>query len=96
MLIAAIADSPLYQGRSTSWVSSRQAVWGRMERGHTRRPVGTRVGPRTAWVRYAPDTRVMYVRRTPPADWTAPPYLPLRTWLRGETTERPATHADVT
>ncbi|MCF6522325.1 ergothioneine biosynthesis glutamate--cysteine ligase EgtA [Streptomyces sp. JJ36] len=93
VLVAAFANSPLHRGRPTGWASYRQAVWARMDPGRTRRPLGARRCPRTAWARYALDARLMCVPGA--GDWSPPPGLPLRAWLRGGWTERPPTLADV-
>jgi gamma-glutamylcysteine synthetase len=94
VLIAAFANSPLWQGRPTGWVSSRQAVWAHMDPGRTRPPQGNG-DPRAAFSRYALDARLLCLRRSAPAPWTAPPDLPLRSWLRGARGERPPTFGDV-
>jgi len=38
VLVAAFANSPLWQGRPTGWRSARQAVWAHMDPGRTRPP----------------------------------------------------------
>ncbi|MFC1432633.1 ergothioneine biosynthesis glutamate--cysteine ligase EgtA [Streptacidiphilus sp. N1-3] len=93
VLIAAFANSPLWQGRPTGWLSSRQAVWAHMDPGRTRPPVPDG-DPRTAWARYALDAGVLCLRRPAPAPWTAPPELSLRSWLRGAPTGPPPTLGD--
>ncbi|NGO73708.1 ergothioneine biosynthesis glutamate--cysteine ligase EgtA [Streptomyces boncukensis] len=96
VLVAAFANSPLqHHGRPSGWVSSRQAVWARMDPGRTRQPPDAWPDPRGAWARYALDARVMCVRRPPPADWTAPRDLPLRSWLSAWAGARPPTLDDV-
>ena len=86
VLVAAFANSPLRDGEPTGWVSSRQQVWAHMDPGRTRPPVLTgRSGaePRTAWAEYALDARVMCIRSDGSGDWTAPPGLTMRDWVRG-------------
>ena len=118
VLVAAFANSPLRGGRPTGWVSTRQANWGRMDPGRTRRPATTTRTPRgmgalrarragavragriagarapaTSTARCAsaggtgPATRDGIRRlggsRQEHADWTAPPGLTFRRWLRG-------------
>ena len=82
VLVAAFANSPLRVGRPTGWRSSRQQVWSHMDPGRTRSP---KIGPdpRQAWARYALDAQVMCVREEGSADWSAPPGLTFRDWVRG-------------
>jgi glutamate--cysteine ligase len=82
VLVGAFANSPLREGRPTGWASSRQQVWSRMDPGRTRPPRLDRE-PRDAWAAYALDARLMCVRGADSADWSAPPGLTLRDWLRG-------------
>jgi ergothioneine biosynthesis glutamate--cysteine ligase EgtA len=93
VIVAAFANSPLREGRPTGWKSSRQQVWAHLDRGRTRPvhsgPIGSprslnRGGdPRDAWVAYALDAEVMLIRGRASRDWSAPPGLTLRQWLRG-------------
>ncbi|MCU4749187.1 MULTISPECIES: ergothioneine biosynthesis glutamate--cysteine ligase EgtA [unclassified Streptomyces] len=85
VLLAAFANSPLWRGRRTGWVSTRQAVWARMDPTRTRPPDNhsTDADPRAVWTRYALDAQLMCVRRTPPAGWDAPGGVTFRSWLRG-------------
>ena len=89
VLVAAFANSPLREGKPTGWVSSRQQVWARMDPGRTRPPgwTGTRArpGPRTH-----STPQVMCVRDPDSADWSAPPGLTFRDWVRAS----PATADD--
>jgi glutamate--cysteine ligase len=100
VLVAAFANSPLRGGRPTGWRSSRQQVWAHVDPGRTRPPQppppprlnGRRGGdrnpdPRAAWAAYALDAQVMCVRDDGSADWSAPPGLTLRDWLRGATAD---------
>ncbi|HVT70387.1 MAG TPA: glutamate-cysteine ligase family protein, partial [Trebonia sp.] len=82
VLVAAFANSPLRDGKPTGWVSSRQQVWARMDPGRTR-PPHLAEDPRAAWARYALDAELMCVRDPDSADWSAPPRLTFRDWLRG-------------
>src|SRR3984885_9191605 len=81
---AAFANSPLREGRPTGWKSARQQVWTRMDPGRTKPPplAGDADLP-AAWAAYALDAQVMCVRSDGPGDWSAPPGLRLRDWLRG-------------
>src|SRR5215472_3438997 len=92
VLVAAFANSPLREGRPTGWRSSRQQVWAYMDPGRTRPPRphpgsnghnGHGGDPRADWAAYALDAQVMCVRDDGSADWTAPPGLTLRDWVRG-------------
>jgi glutamate--cysteine ligase len=97
VLVAAFANSPLRGGRPTGWRSSRQQVWAHVDPGRTRPPHpprldGRRGGeqdadPRAAWAAYALDAQVMCVRDDGSADWSAPPGLTLRDWVRGATAD---------
>jgi glutamate--cysteine ligase len=82
VLVAAFANSPLREGKPTGWVSSRQQVWSRMDPGRTRAP-RLDDDPRAAWADYALDAQLMCVRDTDPGNWSAPPGLTLRDWIRG-------------
>jgi ergothioneine biosynthesis glutamate--cysteine ligase EgtA len=81
VLVAAFANSPLREGRPTGWASSRQQVWARMDPGRTR-PPQLDGDPRADWAAYALDAQVMCVREPDSADWTAPPGLTFRDWVR--------------
>jgi ergothioneine biosynthesis glutamate--cysteine ligase EgtA len=103
VLVAAFANSPLSGGRPTGWVSTRQATWAAMDPGRTR-PPGHDPDPRAAWARYALDAQVLCIRGTADtdtdagdaADWTAPPGLTFRDWVRGAAAElRRPTAADL-
>jgi glutamate--cysteine ligase len=82
VLVAAFANSPLRAGRPTGWRSSRQQVWSHMDPGRTR-PPSTDQDPRAAWTRYALDAQVMCIRTDGSDDWSAPPGLTFRDWVRG-------------
>ena len=86
VLVAAFANSPLRDGKPTGWVSSRQQVWTHMDPGRTRPPaLNSRSGgdPRVAWAEYALDARVMCIRSGGSEDWSAPPGLTMRDWVKG-------------
>jgi glutamate--cysteine ligase len=86
VLVAAFANSPLRDGKPTGWVSSRQQVWAHMDPGRTRPPtLNSRSGgdPRVAWAEYALDARVMCIRSSDDGDWSAPPGLTMRDWVKG-------------
>jgi glutamate--cysteine ligase len=94
VLVAAFANSPLRRGRPTGWRSSRQQVWAHMDPGRTR-PPEARGDLRAAWADYALDARVMCVRDHGSGDWSAPPGLTLRDWVRGPDGLRRPTDDDV-
>jgi glutamate--cysteine ligase len=88
VLVAAFANSPLREGRPTGWRSARQQVWARMDPGRTKPPPlggdGDGDGDlAAAWAAYALDAQVMCVRSDEASDWSAPPGLRLRDWVRG-------------
>jgi glutamate--cysteine ligase len=60
--------------------------WG--SRGHGR-PEANGADPRDAWTAYALDAELMCIRRDGQSDWTAPPGLTFRGWLRGAGERRP-------
>jgi ergothioneine biosynthesis glutamate--cysteine ligase EgtA len=82
VLVAAFANSPLCEGRPTGWRSARQRAWTYMDPGRTR-PPDQDVDPRAAWSRYALDARLMCVRNPDSAEWSPPPGLTFRDWVRG-------------
>ena len=84
VLVAAFANSPIRGGQPTGWRSARQQVWSNMNPGRTRAPAPpTDDGdPRDAWTAYALDAELMCVREPESADWSAPPGLTFREWLR--------------
>ncbi|MBV9092717.1 MAG: ergothioneine biosynthesis glutamate--cysteine ligase EgtA [Streptosporangiaceae bacterium] len=94
VLVAAFANSPLRGGRPTGWRSSRQQVWANLDPGRTR-PPASGGDPRDAWAGYALDAELMCVRNPGCSDWTAPPGLTFRGWLRGHGTLRAATREDL-
>jgi len=82
VLVAAFANSPLRDGRPTGWLSSRQQVWAHMDPGRTRPPQSGEPDPRPGWVEYVLNAQVMCVRDPGSEDWSAPPGLTLRDWVR--------------
>ena len=96
VLVAAFANSPLRHGRPTGWRSARQQVWSNMDPGRTRAPAADG-DPRDAWAAYALDAKIMCVRDPDSADWSAPPGLTFRDWVRdGSGSLRPPTREDLT
>ncbi|MFI6979722.1 ergothioneine biosynthesis glutamate--cysteine ligase EgtA [Embleya sp. NPDC050154] len=98
VLVAAFANSPLWQGRPTGWRSTRQLVWTRMDPGRTRPPEpqpGADPDPRAAWACYALDAPLLCVRGSEEDCWTAPEGLTFRSWLRGAPGVRPPTLEDL-
>jgi glutamate--cysteine ligase len=96
VLVAAFANSPLREGKPTGWVSSRQQVWTRMDPGRTRPPRPDE-DPRAAWAAYALDAQVMCVPNPDSCDWSAPPGLTFREWVRGDpVTTGPVTRGTAT
>lgn len=77
VLVAAFANSPLHGGRRTGHLSTRQAVWSRLDRSRTSAPVGD--VPEDAWAEYALDARVMVIRRN--GAWLGDPGLTFRQWI---------------
>ncbi|MFJ8026901.1 ergothioneine biosynthesis glutamate--cysteine ligase EgtA [Streptomyces sp. NPDC096311] len=94
VLVAAFANSPIRNGRPSGWLSTRQAVWSRMDAGRTHQP-RHHADPRVSWTRYALDAKVMCVPGDDDGDWTAPPDLTFRDWLRGAPGLRRPTRADL-
>jgi len=97
VLVAAFANSPLWQGRPTGWRSTRQAIWKHLDPGRTSPPQGlpAHADPRDAWARFALDAGLLCLRRKPSDNWTAPPGHTLASWLDGGIDERPVTRDDL-
>ncbi|CAM5717555.1 MULTISPECIES: ergothioneine biosynthesis glutamate--cysteine ligase EgtA [Streptomyces] len=91
VLVAAFANSPMAEGRSTGWLSTRQLMWTELDPGRSGGP-SLAHDPRRAWVRRVLDAPVMCVRRDGP--WEVPDGLSFREWTRSRTM-RPPTHADL-
>jgi len=94
VLVAAFANLPLRDGRPTGWRSTRQQIWAHMDPGRTRSPRpkpppdgGPAGDPRADWAAYALDAQVMCVPDHESGDWTAPPGLTMRDWVRGAAIE---------
>jgi glutamate--cysteine ligase len=81
VLVAAFANSALRDGKPTGWRSSRQQVWSHLDPSRTRSPASDK-DPRDAWARYALDAEVMCVPAAGTQEWTAPPGLTFRDWIR--------------
>ncbi|MFD7446787.1 glutamate-cysteine ligase family protein [Streptomyces sp. NPDC059909] len=94
VLVAAFANSPIMDGRPSGWLSTRQAVWSRMDASRTHQP-RYHADPRVAWTRYALDAKVMCIPGDDNGDWSAPPDLTFRDWLRGTPGLRRPTQADL-
>ncbi len=81
-LVAAFANSPRRCGRPTGFKSSRQAIWQRLDPARTGVPPWDGADdPATAWTNWALDAPLMLVRRRT-GDWSAPPALSFRGWIR--------------
>lgn len=83
VLVAAFANSPLRDGKPTGWASSRQQIWAHMDPGRTRSPEPNG-DPRAAWAAYALNAQLMCLRSPDSADWSAPPGLTFRDWVRAD------------
>ena len=96
VLVAAFANSSLCRGRPTGWRSARQQVWANVDPGRTRAPAADG-DPRDAWAAYALDAELMCLAEPGSADWTAPPGLTFRDWVRdgGSGTLRAPTPEDL-
>lgn len=95
VLVAAFANSPVTSGPAGGTRSGRAAVWAAVDPARTR-PVHTGdpdSDPRAAWAEYALAAPVLCLRADGP-DWSAPPGLTFRDWLRGRG-PRPATRSDL-
>jgi glutamate--cysteine ligase len=80
VLTACFANSPLIEGRSTGWLSSRQRTWTRIDPTRTR-PVPLGPSPQEAWLQYALDANVMLVRRGEDDYVAITDDLPFGRWL---------------
>ncbi|WP_327351716.1 ergothioneine biosynthesis glutamate--cysteine ligase EgtA [Streptomyces sp. NBC_01304] len=92
VLVAAFANSPFEQGRSTGWRSTRQARWAAIDPGRSAAPPPG-PEPRTAWTRHVLDAPVMCVR-SDDGPWPVPQGLTFREWVRTGR-PRPPTRADL-
>lgn len=99
VLVAAFANSPIQDGRSTGWRSTRQAVWASIDPGTSGAPP-LDAEPRKAWARHVLDAPVMFVRGPDGDDsgdetpWAVPEGLTFRTWARSGG-PRPPTRDDL-
>jgi glutamate--cysteine ligase len=82
ILVAAFANSPVLAGLPTGWLSTRQAVWSRIDTSRTHEPRYD-PDPASAWSCYALDANVLCIPGSEADDWTAPPGLTFRQWIRG-------------
>jgi glutamate--cysteine ligase len=74
-----------HNGNSPHQTSARAASRPARENSRPHDPgPGSDADLRTAWADYALDARVMCVREGDAADWSAPPGLTLRDWVRGD------------
>jgi glutamate--cysteine ligase len=97
VLVAVFANSPMRSGRPTGWLSTRQATWALMDPSRTSQP-RYHPDPGTSWARYALDARVLCIPGVPGdefADWSAPPDVTFRDWVRGVPGLRPPSAADL-
>ncbi|MFI6585119.1 ergothioneine biosynthesis glutamate--cysteine ligase EgtA [Embleya sp. NPDC050493] len=98
VLVAAFANSPMFEGRPTGWRSTRQAIWARLDPGRTLAPLpGPGTDLRDAWARYALDASVMCVRAHDEDPWVMPVDLTFRRWIEDagrNTVGRPPTLED--
>jgi glutamate--cysteine ligase len=93
VLVAAFANSAVRGGQPTGWRSSRQQVWSHMDPSRTEAPASDK-DPRDAWAEYALNAQVMCIRTEGVKDWTAPPGLTFRDWIRSGL-PRPPSVADL-
>jgi len=81
-MIAIAANSPLFAGRFTGWLSSRQQVWGELDSARCGPVLGASGDdPTTDWARYALRAPVMLVHDPDPRpllDW-----VPFADWAEG-------------
>jgi glutamate--cysteine ligase len=97
VLVAIFANSPMRGGRPTGFLSTRQATWARMDPSRTSQP-RYHPDPATGWARYALDAQVLCIPGVPGdevTDWSAPPDLTFRDWVRGVPGLRAPTAADL-
>ncbi|MFB7512079.1 ergothioneine biosynthesis glutamate--cysteine ligase EgtA [Streptomyces sp. NPDC056144] len=80
VLVAAFANSAVYGGRRTGWLSTRQALWTDLDPHRALAPLPDG-RPREEWTAHVLDTPVMCVR-TPEGPWAVPEGLTFRDWLR--------------
>ena len=96
VLVAAFANSPLWDGRPTGFRSSRQVLWSRLDSRRSAPPEDDHgLDPRRSWAEHALGTELLCVRRAAPEPWHAPPGLTLRSWLEGGSGLPPPTREDL-
>ena len=83
VLVAAFANSPMLNGGSTGWASTRMALWADILR--AARPPLDGPDPVAGYARYVLDVPLMCVRR-PGGDWLVPAGLTFADWLDGAAT----------
>ncbi|HUR74379.1 MAG TPA: glutamate-cysteine ligase family protein [Sporichthya sp.] len=93
VLIAAFANSPVAAGPGRGTRSGRAAVWAAIDPARTRPARIDSGDPAATWAEYALAAPVLCIRTEGP-DWSAPPGLTFRDWLRGRG-PRPATLNDL-
>jgi glutamate--cysteine ligase len=93
VLIAAFANSPVATGPGRGTRSGRAAVWAAIDPARTRAVRTDGTDPQVAWAEYALAAPVLCIKTEGP-DWSAPPGLTFRDWLRGHG-PRPVTLADL-
>jgi glutamate--cysteine ligase len=81
VLVAAFANSPMLNGRSTGWACTRMAVWADL-RCAASPPSGNGTDPAAAYARHALDAPLLCVRRTD-REWLVPHELSFGDWLDG-------------
>jgi glutamate--cysteine ligase len=84
VLVAVSACSPMLRGRMTGWRSTRQRVWGELDRARCG-PLLSGVDPELEWARYALQAPVMMIRNS--AGRPALPVssaVPFAAWVAGE------------
>ncbi|MEU5164350.1 ergothioneine biosynthesis glutamate--cysteine ligase EgtA [Streptomyces sp. NPDC020875] len=93
VLTAAFANSPVLEGRTTGWRSTRQAIWAQLDAVRPIAPPPDRE-PRDAWAGHVLDAPVMVVRPAGDGPWERPRGLTFRRWIRSGA-PRPPTRADL-
>ncbi len=91
VMVAVFANSPIHNGRTTGWKSSRQQVWLGIDPARTAPPTGD--DPVTAYTAYALNAPLLCQRRSELA-WEAPAGVSFADWLAGAS-EPPPTYGDL-
>lgn len=92
VLVAAFANSPLRQRRTTGWLSTRQSQWADLDPVRSLAP-DDGPEPREAWAAHVLDAPVMCIRADA-GPWPVPDGLSFREWLRTGR-PRPPTREDL-